>query len=210
MSIPIDRNDAAAIPGPATSTLAPDHLAASIQPRRRLPGDPAPAQLIDRIIRVDHAGEYGAKRIYEGQMAVLGRKPESAVIRRMMEQELHHLQAFEKLMVERRARPSFLLPIWHVAGFALGAATALMGPKAAMACTVAVEEVIDEHYQRQNTALGASEPALRAKIEAFRVEEVQHRDTGLAHGAEQAPGYELLSGTIKAGARLAIWLAERF
>ena len=176
---------------------------------RRLPGDLSPEALLDRIIRVDHAGEYGAKRIYEGQLAVLGKKPEGHVIRHMLEQELVHLQAFEKLMVERRARPSVLFPIWHVAGFALGAATALMGPKAAMACTVAVEEVIDEHYRQQTVELGAMEPAIREKIETFRAEEVQHRDTGLAHGAEQAPAYPVLSSAIKAGSRLAIWLAER-
>lgn len=178
--------------------------------QRRLPGDLAPEALVERVIRVDHAGEYGAKRIYEGQLAVLGRKAEGHVIRHMLDQELKHLDAFEKLMVERRARPSVLFPIWHVAGFALGAATALMGPKAAMACTVAVEEVIDEHYRQQMRDLGENEPALTEKIEVFRAEEVEHRDTGLAHGAEQAPGYEMLSGAIKAGSRLAIWLAERF
>ncbi|MDY0871875.1 demethoxyubiquinone hydroxylase family protein [Dongia rigui] len=177
---------------------------------RRLPGDPTPAALLDRVIRVDHAGEYGAKRIYEGQLAILGRKHEGPVIRHMLEQELKHLDAFEKFMVERRARPSVLLPIWHVAGFALGAATALMGPKAAMACTVAVEEVIDEHYREQLGKLGTAEPSLTEKIEVFRAEEVEHRDTGLAHGAEQAPAYPVLSSAIKAGSRLAIWLAERF
>ena len=177
--------------------------------QRRLPGDLAPEALVERVIRVDHAGEYGAKRIYEGQLAVLGRKAEGHVIRHMLDQELKHLDAFEKLMVERRARPSVLFPIWHVAGFALGAATALMGPKAAMACTVAVEEVIDEHYRQQMKALGESEPALTEKIETFRAEEVEHRDTGLSHGAEQAPAYEALSGAIKLGSRLAIWLAER-
>lgn len=179
-------------------------------PNRPLPGDLSPQALVDRVIRVDHAGEYGAKRIYQGQLAVLGQKAEGPVIRHMLEQELKHLDAFEKLMVERRARPSLLFPIWHVAGFALGAATALMGPKAAMACTVAVEEVIDEHYRQQMKELADSEPAITEKIEVFRAEEVEHRDTGLAHGAEQAPGYEVLSSAIKAGSRLAIWLAERF
>lgn len=203
MSIPVDQNDAEI--APTTVAVAPDVAPSG----RRLPGDLTPAQMIDRLIRVDHAGEYGAKRIYEGQLAILGKKPEGHVIRHMLEQELVHLQAFEKLMVDRRARPSVLFPIWHVAGFALGAATALMGPKAAMACTVAVEEVIDEHYRQQTVELGTSEPALRDKIETFRAEEVQHRDTGLAHGAEQTPGYQVLSGAIKAGSRLAIWLAER-
>jgi ubiquinone biosynthesis monooxygenase Coq7 len=175
----------------------------------RLPGDPTREQLIDRIIRVDHAGEYGAKRIYEGQLAVLKNKAEAGVVRHMYEQELQHLKEFERLMVERRARPSALYPLWHVAGFALGAATALMGPKAAMACTVAVEEVIDEHYRDQAEKLGADEKPLQATIEKFRAEEVQHRDTGLAHGAEQAVAYPVLTQAIKAGSRLAIWLAER-
>lgn len=175
----------------------------------RLPGDLTKEQLIDRIIRVDHAGEFGAKRIYEGQLAVLRGKPEAQVVEHMYAQELEHLKAFEKLMVERRARPSALHPIWNVAGFALGAATALMGPKAAMACTVAVEEVIDEHYRQQSAQLGQDEAPLKAKIDKFRAEELQHRDTGLEHGAEQAPAYPLLTGAIKAGSRLAIWLAER-
>lgn len=175
----------------------------------RLPGDLTKDELIDRIIRVDHAGEFGAKRIYEGQLAVLRGKPEAQAIEHMYQQELEHLRAFEKLMVERRARPSALHPIWNAAGFALGAATALLGPKAAMACTVAVEEVIDEHYRAQSDKLGADEAPLKAKIEKFRAEELQHRDTGLEHGAEQAPAYPLLTGAIKAGSRLAIWLAER-
>jgi ubiquinone biosynthesis monooxygenase Coq7 len=176
---------------------------------RRLPGDPTREQMIERIIRVDHAGEYGAKRIYEGQLAMLQGKPEAAVVRRMYEQELQHLQEFERLMIERRARPSLLQPVWHVAGFALGAATAFLGPKAAMACTVAVEEVIDEHYRQQAELLGADEKPLQATIEKFRGEEVHHRDTGLAHGAEQAPAYPALTRAIKTGSRIAIWLAER-
>lgn len=175
----------------------------------RLPGDLTKAQLIDRIIRVDHAGEYGAKRIYEGQLAVLKQGPESQAIRRMYEQELEHLQTFEKLMVDRRARPSALHPLWHMAGYALGAATAMLGPKAAMACTVAVEEVIDQHYREQAERLGSDEKPLRETIEKFRTDEQHHRDAGLAHGAEQAPAYPLLTAAIKAGSRLAIWCAER-
>lgn len=175
----------------------------------RLPGDLTKEELIDRIIRVDHAGEFGAKRIYEGQLAVLRGKPEAQAIEHMYAQELEHLKAFEKLMVERRARPSALYPLWSAAGFALGAATALMGPKAAMACTVAVEEVIDQHYRAQSEKLGDDEAPLKAKIEKFRGEELEHREIGLERGAEQAPAYPLLTGAIKAGSRLAIWLAER-
>lgn len=175
----------------------------------RLPGDLTREQLIERLIRVDHAGEFGARRIYEGQLAVLKDHPDAGVIRHMHEQELAHLRAFEKLMVQRRVRPSALHPIWNIAGFALGAATALMGPKAAMACTVAVEEVIDEHYRQQQAQLGEDETELKTTIEKFRQEEIEHRDTGLEHGAEQATAYPVLSGAIKAGSRLAIWLAER-
>lgn len=175
----------------------------------RLPGDLTREQLIERLIRVDHAGEFGARRIYEGQLSVLKNHPEAAVIRHMHEQELVHLKTFEKLMVQRRVRPSALYPIWNIAGFALGAATALMGTKAAMACTVAVEEVIDEHYRQQQAQLGEDEAELKSTIERFRAEEVEHRDTGLEHGAEQATAYPLLTGAIKAGSRLAIWLAER-
>jgi 3-demethoxyubiquinol 3-hydroxylase len=182
---------------------------ARAEKRARLPGDLAPADLIDRMIRVDHAGEYGARRIYEGQLAVLKRAQSAPAIRRMHEQELRHLKHFEDLMVARGARPTALQPLWHITGFALGAATGLMGERAAMACTVAVEEVIDEHYARQAEQLGAEEADLKAAIEEFRQDEQEHRDTGLAHGAEDAPGYEILSAAIKSGSRLAIWLSER-
>ncbi len=175
----------------------------------RLPGDPAPAAQVERMIRVDHAGEYGARRIYEGQLAVLGRGPSGPAIRHMAEQEARHLAAFERLIVERRARPTALLPVWHVAGYALGAATALLGDKAAMACTVAVEEVIDEHYRGQSAALGETEPAIRAQVEEFRAEELEHRDTALQAGATEAPAYPLLAAAIKAASRLAIRLSER-
>ncbi|MDX1423607.1 MAG: demethoxyubiquinone hydroxylase family protein [Kiloniellales bacterium] len=182
-------------------------------PRRtgegRLPGDPSREDVIARMIRVDHAGEYGARRIYEGQLAVLGRTPSGPAIAEMHAQEARHLDTFETLIADRRVRPTALQPIWHVAGFALGAATALMGEKAAMACTVAVEEVIDEHYARQIARLGDDESELRDSLEAFRADELAHRDTGLAHGAADAPGYQPLSAAIKAGSRLAIWLSER-
>jgi ubiquinone biosynthesis monooxygenase Coq7 len=176
---------------------------------KELPGDLSRDEMTARIIRVDHAGEYGAKRIYEGQLAVLGHRPDAAPIRHMAQQEQRHLDAFNKLIGDRRVRPSALHPVWHVAGYALGAATALLGREAAMACTVAIEEVINEHYARQSETLGKDEPELKGLIEEFRREEVEHRDTGLAEGAEQAPGYEILKGAIKAGSRLAIWLAER-
>ncbi len=177
--------------------------------RDRLPGDPSAEERVARMIRVDQAGEYGARRIYEGQLAVLGRTPGGAQIRHMYEQELAHLETFDRLVAERRVRPTALQPVWHLAGFALGAATALMGEKAAMACTVAVEEVIDEHYASQAEALGEDEAPLKETIERFRAEELEHRDLGLASGAEQAPGYPLLTAGIKRASRLAIWLSER-
>ncbi|HUK58247.1 MAG TPA: demethoxyubiquinone hydroxylase family protein [Stellaceae bacterium] len=175
----------------------------------RLPGDPPADEIVERMIRVDHAGEYGAARIYEGQLAVLGRSAAAPAISRMAEQERRHLAAFDKLVVERRVRPTALSPLWHAAGWALGAATALMGARAAMACTAAVEEVIDEHYRGQIETLGASEPALSAALEEFRANEREHRETALAAGAEGAPGYALLRAGIGAGARLAIWLSTR-
>ncbi|MFM7689947.1 MAG: demethoxyubiquinone hydroxylase family protein, partial [Alphaproteobacteria bacterium] len=110
----------------------------------RLPGDPTAREVVERTIRVDHAGEYGAKRIYEGQLAVLGRTKYGSLIEHMKAQEQVHLDTFSRLIGERRVRPTALLPFWHVAGFALGAATALLGHRGAMACTVAVEEAIDE------------------------------------------------------------------
>jgi len=174
-----------------------------------VPGAPGRRELLARMIRVDHAGEFGARRIYEGQMAVLRHRASAPLIRRMHEQELRHLAAFEKLLVERRVRPTLLQPLWHVAGFALGAGTALLGERAAMACTVAVETVIDEHYADQAARLGEDEAALRATVQEFRADEIEHRDIGLAHGAEKAPAYPLLSVAIKVGARAAIWLSER-
>jgi ubiquinone biosynthesis monooxygenase Coq7 len=176
---------------------------------KRLPGDPSAKALVERMIRVDHAGEYGAARIYAGQLSVLGRARAGSVIRRMAEQEQRHLAAFDRLVVEHRVRPTALSPLWHVAGFTLGAATALLGERAAMACTVAVEEVIDEHYQAQLDTLGQAEPELAGKIAEFRADEIEHRDTALAHEAEAAPAYGLLSAAIKAGSRLAIWLSTR-
>jgi ubiquinone biosynthesis monooxygenase Coq7 len=175
---------------------------------KRLPGDRSAKHEIARMIRVDHAGEYGAKRIYDGQLAVLGTRSAAAKkIRHMAEQEQRHLEAFEKLVVERRVRPTALSPLWHAAGFALGAATALLGERAAMACTVAVEEVIDEHYQRQIDALGEDEPALKKSLEEFRGNEIEHRDTAIDSGGRGGP--PLLGIAIKAGSKLAIWLSER-
>lgn len=166
-------------------------------------------QQIARYLRVNQAGELGAVRIYQGQRAVLGKGRHGPLLAHMAEQEKHHLDTFSKLIGERGVRPTALSPLWHVAGFVLGAGTALLGERAAMACTVAVEEAIDEHYADQAAALGEDEAELKATIEQFRVEELEHRDIGLANEAEKAPAYPLLSTAIKTGCKIAIWLSER-
>ena len=175
----------------------------------RLPGDLGPEQTIERILRVDHAGEYGAARIYAGQLAVLGRDAVAPVIREMADAESKHLETFDRLLSERRVRPTLLAPFWHVAGFALGVGSALIGPRAAMACTAAVEEVIEKHYAAQVDKLGDDEKELRETLIEFGAEESQHKEIGLAYEAEKAPSYEPLSAAVKRGTRLAIWLSER-
>jgi len=175
-----------------------------------LPGDPPAEKKLARMIRVDHAGEYGALRIYQGQRAVLRHSDKAPLLAAMQAEEERHLDTFSALLAERRVRPTALLPLWHIAGFALGAATALLGERAAMACTVAVEEVIDAHYARQAGFLGAEEVELRETIEQFRAEEIAHRAIGLAHEAEKTPGYRVLSAVIKSGCRAAIALSEVF
>ena len=162
------------------------------------------------MLRVNQAGEYGATRIYAGQLVVLRRNsPASKLIARMDGQERRHLERFNALMAQRRVRPTVLQPVWDVAGFALGAATALMSEDAAMACTDAVETEIDLHYGRQLEELGDDDPELTADIEAFRAEEVEHRDSAREAGAERAFGYPLLTAAVRAGCRLAIGLSKR-
>lgn len=164
----------------------------------------------DSMIRVDQAGEYGATRIYAGQLAVLGDRGAAAhEIARMAAQEERHLARFDQLVAERGVRPTALQPVWNVAGFALGAVTALISPKAAMACTDAVETEIGKHYGEQLEALGDSDPELSADIAQFRDEELEHLDTAREHGAEDAPAYPLLTGAIRFGCRAAIELSKR-
>lgn len=164
----------------------------------------------DRMVRVDQAGEYGATRIYAGQLAVMGnRAPLAGEVASMAEQEAAHLRKFDALMARRGVRPTALQPVWNVAGFALGAATALIGPKAAMACTAAIEEEIDRHYTRQLEELGDEDAELAELVADFRDDERGHRDAAIAAGAEQAPAYPLLAGAIRLGCRLAIRLSER-
>ena len=174
-----------------------------------LPGDRPSDEELARMLRVDHAGEYGATRIYEGQLDVLGRGRAAGVIRQMAEAEKRHLARFETLLKERRVRPTLLHPLWNVAGYALGAATALLGEQAAMACTVAVEDVIDEHYQAQAARLAEEDPALRETILSFRDDEIAHRDLAIAQGAEESAGYDLIGAVVKTGSRVAIWLSTR-
>lgn len=164
----------------------------------------------DSMLRVDQAGEYGATRIYAGQLAVLRRNSANAkLIQRMAAQEQRHLQRFDALMAERRVRPTLLQPLWNVAGFALGAATALISEEAALACTEAVETEIDRHYQDQIDALGDSDRELSADIAEFQAEEVEHRQTAIAHGSATAPGHPLMTAAIRAGCRVAIGLSKR-
>ena len=184
-------------PAPAPAPAAP----------RWRPGDERPD--VASMVRVDQAGEYGATRIYCGQLAVLGAHPASRAIARMQSQEERHLRTFDEMMIERGVRPTLLQPLWNVAGHALGTITALMGPSAAMACTAAVETEIDRHYSDQLHALGQSEPDLAATIADFRREELEQRDTALSAGAEDTFGYPILSGIIRAGCRLAIELSKR-
>jgi ubiquinone biosynthesis monooxygenase Coq7 len=170
----------------------------------------ATAAEIDSMIRVNQAGEYGAKRIYAGQLAVMGdNTPAARSIAHMAEQEQRHLTAFDEMIAQRGVRPTLLQPVWNVAGFALGAVTAAIGPEAAMACTVAVETEIDRHYAEQLQQLGDREPALSATIADFQAEELEHKATALEHGAERAPAYPLMSAMIRAGCRAAIAVSKR-
>ena len=172
------------------------------------PGDRRPDTAA--MLRVDQAGEYGATRIYAGQLAVLGtRQPAARLVAHMADQEQRHLSHFDRMMAERGVRPTLLQPFWHVAGHALGAVTALMSPQAAMACTAAVEDEIDAHYGEQLRTLGSDDPALATAIQDFQAEEVEHRDLAIAQGAEDAAGYPLLYTAIRAGCRAAIFLSKR-
>jgi len=172
------------------------------------PGDPREA--MHAMVRVDQAGEYGATRIYAGQLAVMGdRIPAARTIAGMAAQEERHRAFFDAMIARRGVRPTALQPFWKVAGFALGATTAALGPSAAMACTAAVETEIDRHYQAQLDELGESDPELKDAVAQFREEELEHKDTAIAHGAENLIGYPLLSGMIRLGCRAAIALSKR-
>lgn len=172
------------------------------------PGDPKPDAAA--MLRVDQAGEYGATRIYAGQLAILGdRHPAGRAIAGMASQEEAHRRRFDAMIVERGVRPTLLQPVWDVAGFALGAVTAAIGPEAAMACTAAIETEIDRHYAEQLDELGDTDPELTETIREFQADEVEHRDHALAAGAERAPAYPLMFHAIRLGCRAAIALSKR-
>jgi ubiquinone biosynthesis monooxygenase Coq7 len=165
---------------------------------------------IASMIRVNQAGEYGAQRIYAGQLAVMGdRTPAARDIVHMAAQEDKHLAAFNTMVSQRKVRPTALQPVWNIAGFALGAVTAAIGPEAAMACTVAIETEIERHYAEQLEQIGSDDPELAALVTEFRAEELEHKETALAQGAERAPAYPLMSAAIRLGCRAAISLTKR-
>ena len=166
--------------------------------------------ILEEIIRVDHAGEYGATRIYDGQIAIFGKKSKiGKTIQHMADQELEHIEKFNELIIEHRVRPTALLPLWSIAGFSLGATTALMGEKAAMACTVAVEKVIGEHYQKQQSLLEDDHKELKKTISKFKKDELEHHDIGIAHKAKKTFGYNILSKAITLGCKTAITISKK-
>lgn len=177
------------------------------------PGVGASRRRRAEILRVDHAGEYAAVHIYRAQRAVFegraGKATIAADMGEMQAQEAVHLARFEALLNEERVRPTLMTPVWRLAALSLGAGTALMGEKAAHACTEAVESVIEAHYADQITELQDRDPALAAELSVFRDEELAHHDHAVGQGSREAPGYRLLSAVIRAGCRAAIKVSER-
>ena len=166
--------------------------------------------VLEEIIRVDHAGEFGATRIYDGQISIFGKKSKiGQTIKHMADQEKEHIETFEKLILNHRVRPTALLPVWNVAGYALGVTTAMMGEKAAMACTVAVEKVIGEHYHKQISLLKKDHKKLKATIKKFAQDELEHHDIGIAHDAEKTPGYKIMTKFIEIGCKTAIAISKK-
>ena len=166
--------------------------------------------ILEEIIRVDHAGEFGATRIYDGQIAIFGKKSKiGKTIQQMADQEQEHIQKFEELIIKNRVRPTALLPVWNIAGYALGVSTAILGEKAAMACTVAVETVIGNHYGEQLSLLADDQKELKKTIKKFQADELEHHDIGIAHDAEKTPGYKVLSKFIELGCKTAIEISKK-
>ena len=166
--------------------------------------------ILEEIIRVDHAGEYGATRIYDGQIAVFGKNSKiGKTIQHMADQEKEHIETFQQLIVKNRVRPTVLLPVWNLAGYALGTTTAMLGEKAAMACTVAVEKVIGEHYHEQQSLLKNDQKKLKKIIKKFEADELEHHNIGISHDAEKTPGYKILSKIIELACKTAITVSKK-
>ena len=170
-------------------------------------------KILEEIIRVDHAGERGAIKIYEGQLLALKtiKQDESLKdkIEKMKEQEKEHLEYFEKEIQKRKIKPTYLLPLWDIMGVTLGFGTALLGKKAAMLCTASVEEVIEDHYQNQLKKLGNDEMELKAKIEKFMGDEVDHKNMAYESGATNKGMYSIMDQVIRVGSRIAITISEK-
>jgi len=170
-------------------------------------------KLIEEIIRVDHAGEHGATQIYRGQLAIFNKNTSfGKEIKEMADQEVVHKSKFDELIVKENVKPTIMFPLWNVAGFALGLGTALLGKKAAMACTVAVEEVIGQHYEEQAEELSKRKikPDLLKTVKKFREDELEHHDTGVDHQAEMTTGYVILTKTIKQLCYTAIKISKKY
>jgi len=170
-------------------------------------------KILEEIIRVDHAGERGAIKIYEGQLLALKTiKQDNSLKDKIEEMKMHeqeHLKYFEKEIQKRKIKPTYLLPLWDVMGVALGFGTALLGKKATMLCTASVEEVIEDHYQNQLKKLGNDEMDLKAKIEKFKAEESNHKNTAYESGATNKGFYSIMDKIIKTGSRIAINISEK-
>ena len=178
--------------------------------KKKSKGELTDRKTLEEITRVDHAGEYSATRIYEGQITVFGENTKiGKIIQHMADQEQEHIEKFQELIVQERVRPTALLPLWSIVGYALGAGTALMGEKAAMACTVAVEKVIGEHYQEQITLLKQDQKKLKSTIKKFAADELEHHDIGIANDAESATGYKILTKVIEIGCKAAIAVSKK-
>ena len=167
-------------------------------------------RVLEEIIRVDHAGEFGATKIYDGQISIFGKDSKiGKTIQHMADQEQEHINKFQELIIKERVRPTLMLPLWNIAGYILGAGTALMGEKAAMACTVAVEKVIGEHYQEQTDLLQEDQKKLKTIIKKFAADELEHHDIGIAHEAEKVIGYKVLTKAIELGCKTAIKISKK-
>ena len=170
-------------------------------------------KILEGILRVDHAGERGAIKIYEGQLLALNTIKENKSLKKkieeMKEQEKEHLEYFEKEIQKRKIKPTYLLPLWDIMGVALGFGTVLLGKKATMLCTASVEEVIEDHYQNQLKNLGNDEMVLKAKIEKFKNDEAEHKNTAYESGATNKGLYSIMDKLIKTGSKLAINISEK-